>query len=221
MTSKRAIRNAVENTLDYLIGAEIAIHRNSAIIDSNKMSWHFVQPGTEFLIGRNSANLAAYRYWVDIGAFSAVLYDGALLQITYDFGTRGDELIGHRLAYVPCPYSVDQEMLRELPILDVVDMYAETEPTSMNLHTAIRFDFDPHSSKAGHPASHLTINSSDCRIACCAPMHFSRFVDFVFRCFYPAMWKAHSVFFESGAIKNLGPRTVTDDELRQPHIAWS
>ncbi|WP_430166897.1 DUF2290 domain-containing protein [Peribacillus psychrosaccharolyticus] len=30
----------------------------------------------------------------------------------------------------------------------------------------IRFDFDPHNAKEGHPASHLHISKEDCRIQC-------------------------------------------------------
>lgn len=93
----------------------------------------------------------------------------------------------------------------------------------MILHSAIRFDFDfdPGSAAPGHPAAHLTINSADCRIACAAPMHIGRFTDFIFRNFYPDLWKAHLPFFGSSATREAGPRTLTPEERNIPHLYWS
>ncbi|MFJ8697341.1 DUF2290 domain-containing protein [Streptomyces roseolilacinus] len=148
----------------------------------------------------------------------ALLFDGSLLQITYE--VEGGKIAGHRLAYVPCPCRLDSELVRQEPILEIVDLHVASEPTNMVLHSAVRFDFDPGSAAPGHPATHLTINSANCRIACAAPMHIGRFTDFVFRHFYPTLWKAHLPFFSRSPTRNAGPRTLTDDERDSPHLFW-
>ncbi|MFE0580726.1 DUF2290 domain-containing protein [Streptomyces sp. NPDC058874] len=172
----------------------------------------------QFLVNRGDPCLEDYRRWVQSGAYSAYLRDGALLQITYDI--EGGEVTGHRLGYIPCPYRLDPEMVLQDPLLDLVDMHAEADPTGMVLHSAVRFDYDPASASTGHPASHLTINSANCRVACAAPMHLGRFIDFIFRHFYPDLWKAHLPYFSAGAGKELGTRTLTEDDLSGLHIAW-
>src|SRR5690606_23090790 len=108
------------------------------------------------------------------------------------------EIVGHRLAYVPCPFRIDQELLLEgIPVADVIEEYIDTkeEIQKISLKSAVRFDFDPFSAKPGHTAAHMTVNSSDCRIACVAPLHALRFVDFVFRIFYSGLHHAHRDFF--------------------------
>ncbi|MEU9490057.1 DUF2290 domain-containing protein [Streptomyces decoyicus] len=172
-----------------------------------------------FLVSRGDPTLCDYQRWVKAGAYTAVLFDGALLQITYDI--ESGAIAGHRLAYVPCPYRLDTELVKQEPLLDIVDVHIATEPTNMVLYSAIRFDFDPASAAPGHPAAHMTINAAHCRIACAAPMHIGRFADFVFRHFYPALWKAHRPFFHNAASRDAGPRTLTDDERFSPHMSWA
>ncbi|GAA1732965.1 hypothetical protein GCM10009680_86870 [Streptomyces yatensis] len=127
---------------------------------------------------------------------------------------------GHRLAYIPTPYRMDPDLVRVEPLLDVVNIYAADTPTSMVLHSAIRFDYDPASAAPGHPASHLTLNSIQCRIACAAPMHVGRFMDFIFRHFYAGLWAAHRSYFTEGATRHIGERTLTDDDRTSPHLMW-
>ncbi|MFF8983858.1 DUF2290 domain-containing protein [Streptomyces globisporus] len=219
MTTTRTVAEEVRNLLDYLLDAEIAAYTNTVSENGTRVSWHATDPGLPFLVSRGDPTLQDYRRWAQAGAYSALLFDGALLQITYD--VDGGELAGHRLAYVPCPYRLDENLVRHEPILDVIDLHIATEPTSMVLHSAIRFDFDPGSAAPGHPAAHMTINSAHCRIACAAPLHIGRFTDFVFRHFYPDLWKAHLPFFERSAARDAGPRTLTEDDRRTPHMYWS
>ncbi|MHB9861052.1 DUF2290 domain-containing protein [Streptomyces sp. YIM S03343] len=187
-------------------------------MSETRVSWHSTNPGAPFLVSRGDLGLDDYRNWVESGAYSALLYDGSLLQITYDIENGG--ISGHRLAYIPCPYKIDPDMLSLDAVLDVVDVYAETVPTSMLLRSAVRFDYDPGNAKPGHPSSHMTINSTDCRIACAAPMHVGRFVDFIFRHFYAGIWSAHIGYFSRGAHRELGNRTIVEEDRSAPHIWW-
>ena len=55
----------------------------------------------------------------------AILFDGSLIQISYDFDYS--ELVGHRLLYFPCPFDLDPELLQTLPLVDVIDFYRDGE----------------------------------------------------------------------------------------------
>ncbi|MFF7019079.1 DUF2290 domain-containing protein [Streptomyces sp. NPDC008259] len=219
MTTPRSVRDDIVNFLDYLLGSDIAVFANTVSIKGARVSWNALDPTIPFLVNRGDPSLQDYRRWAEAGAYSALLFDGALLQITYD--VEGGDIAGHRLAYIPCPYRLDAEMLRIDPILDVLDLHIESDPTSMVLHSAVRFDYDPASAAPGHPASHLTINSSHCRIACAAPMHVGRFADFLFRHFYADLWAAHRSYFSASATRHIGDRTLTEGDRASPHLMWN
>jgi hypothetical protein len=218
VTTIRAIRDEVVNLLDFLVQSEIATFRTVVSMDRARVSWHSTNPNAPFLINRGDLNLQDYRNWIANGAYSALLFDGSLLQITYDVAEG--EISGHRLAYIPCPYRLDPEMLRLDPVLDVFDVHMATEPASILLRSAVRFDYDPENAKPGHPSSHMTINATSCRIACAAPMHVGRFADFIFRHFYADLWNIHADYFGGGARREVGSRTITEEDRSAPHIWW-
>lgn len=216
MATTRTVRDDVKNILDYLVDAELALFANEVSMGTTRVSFHLQDPTADFLISREHPTLDQYLAWVAAGAYSALLFDGSLLQLTYD--VAGGTITGHRLAYVPCPYNVDLELLAEgEAIADVVDLYRSHAPA---LRSPIRFDYDPDAAKPGHPATHLTLNGTNCRIGCIAPLHAMRFIDFVFRNFYPTLWTAHRPFFETAGSRHIGPTSLTNAERRIPHFAW-
>lgn len=225
MTTNRAVRNEVANVLDYLAEAELTLNINPVSVTEwaeasrrvTRISWHGHNPNADFLLTRQHGTIEQYLHWVTTGAYSAVLLDASLLQVTYDF--VGNDLVAHRLAYIPCPFIVDTQFLEEgNPIDEVVGMYVELSDVA--LRSPFRFDYDLKAAKENHPAAHLTLNSADCRIACVAPMHVLRFVDFVFRQFYPAFWDAHSPFFRAAAWRHLGSAVITSEDRTAPHLMW-
>ncbi|MBK6013779.1 DUF2290 domain-containing protein [Streptomyces sp. MBT53] len=187
-------------------------------MSETRVSWHSINPSAPFLVNRGDLGLQDYRNWVASGAYSAHLFDGSLLQITYD--VSGGDISGHRLAYIPCPYRLDPDMVYQDPLLDVVDIHVATEPANMLLRSAVRFDYDPENAKPGHPSSHMTINASSCRIACAAPLHIGRFIDFIFRHFYADIWSGHTDYFSRGAHREIGARTIIEEDRYGPHIWW-
>lgn len=216
LTHSRAVANDVQNVLDYLLEAELALYTNGVDERPGRVTFHRYDPTSEFILDRSHPGIEQYRRWVEVGAYSAVLPDASLIQLTYDIAGR--EIAGHRLAYIPCPFQVDSTYLLEgQPILDVVDMYREQDPL---MRSPLRFDFDPKAAKPGHPAAHLTINGMDCRVACVAPIHPLRFVDFVFRHFYTALWAAHDAFFSAAAYRHFGKSVLADPDRTSLHITW-
>jgi hypothetical protein len=205
--------------LDYLVKADIAVYTNTVSMSDTRVSWHSIHPDRTFLTNRGDPCLQEYKNWLESGAYSALLFDGALLQITYD--VENGEIFGHRLAYVPCPYRLDPGMVQRDPIVDLIELHEATEPNNIILRSVIRFDFDPSNAGVRHPAAHMTINSSSCRIACVAPMHVGRFVDFVFRNFYSNIWLVHERYFSGGARRDIGRRTIIEEDKNSPHIWWN
>ncbi|MGK3957607.1 DUF2290 domain-containing protein [Arthrobacter sp. R4] len=182
----------------------------------SRVSFHVYDPTADFLTSRAHPTLDQYLAWIQSGAYSVILFDGSLLQLTYD--VSGGAVSGHRLAYIPCPYELDLDLLAEgEPIADIVELHIGQVPV---LRSPIRFDFDPAAAKPGHPATHMTLNATSCRIGCIAPMHALRFVDFVFRNFYSDLWEAHWPFFESAERRHIGTRTLAETDRRIPHFSW-
>ncbi len=220
MVTARSVRDDIKEVLGYLNRAELAVYVNEvSLVGVKRVTWHAHDPAAGFLIQHNHATLGQYLHWVKAGAYSAILLDGSLLQITYDI--ESGQVSGHRLAYIPCPFVLDNDLLREgEPLADIIEVYRDVPTQDMALRSPVRFDYDPAAAKAGHPAAHMTVNSADCRIACVAPMHVLRFVDFVFRNFYPALHSAHRDFFGPAANRHVGGRVLNDDDRAHPHLMW-
>jgi hypothetical protein len=219
VTSLRALRDHITNALDFLSGAELVLYSNSVRMAADRVSWH-APSNAPFFLERGPASPDQYLAWVTGGHYSATLPDGSLLQLTYE--VEDGEVTGHRLAYVPCPVVLDERLLWEgEPIADTVRVYLD-EPThsAIALRSPVRVDLDMSAADAGHPAAHLTLNESDCRIACVAPMHPYRFIDFVFRHFYPRLRLSQEDWFREASRSLLGDRVLADEDRAFPHLAW-
>lgn len=214
--TSRAVRDELDSLLLYLLDAEIALYVNPVVQEEGRVTWRGLGAGGEFLPIRESESIAAYRAWIEMGAYSALLSDGALLQMTYEFS--GHDLVGHRLAWVPCPFNVDRDLLQTAPPVDVFDLYAG-ESKNVFLRSAVRFDFDVGRAAPDHPAVHLSLNASHCRIACAAPLRVGHFVEFVFRNFYPATWRAHP-YLGRMSKRRWCPHLITEDQVERLHVSW-
>ncbi|WP_366144813.1 DUF2290 domain-containing protein [Aeromicrobium sp.] len=226
-TSARAVRDDIQNALDYLLDADLCLATNPVDVVRTGRSRkgvpvervRFISQVRDeaFLISHGHPGIDQYLAWVRAGSYSAVLFDGSLLQFTYDITTRG-EVVGHRLAYMPCPYDIEPGLFAQESLLDAIDLYEGSEDILMR--SQLRFDYDPEASSANHPAAHFTINSSHCRIACVAPIHVLRFLDFIFRHAYPTQRRFHSPFFAPAAWRHIGEPVLSDDNRSLPHLTW-
>lgn len=226
-TSSRAVREDIQNALDYLLDAELCLAANPVevfarrpLADGTQVETvRFVSHvrGETFLISHGHPGIDQYMAWVRAGSYSAVLFDGSLIQMTYDISAKG-EVVGHRLAYMPCPYDVDPDLFEQEALLDALELYDGS--TDILLRSQLRFDFDPSASAPGHPAAHFTFNSPQCRIACVAPVHVTRFLDFVFRHSYPRQREFHDSFFAPSSWRHLGEPVLTEGDRLSPHMTW-
>lgn len=145
---------------------------------------------------------------IQTGRFWILLFDGAIIQVSYDF-SRGS-VYRHRLCYVPCPFALDRELLMEEPILDVLDTYLSGELDSILLRGPLRFDYDASQVSESHSPCHLHLLHGSCRIPVFAPIGVGSFIAFIFRLFYPTIWA------KSGFLRQLhqefGDRTISEED---------
>jgi hypothetical protein len=167
-----------------------------------------------------------YIDWASQSDYTALLLDGSLLQMTYKMA--GSVVVGHRLCYVPSPVIESEIVAKADPFnqwlgYDFAALALERlleAPESAALRSMIRFDYDPLNAKPGHPASHFTINSVDCRIPCIAPVSPAQFVGFIFDNFYPKLRSDLSLFFESLPALQRSDNLLEDLERTSMHFSW-
>lgn len=223
MLTSRGVQTEMQNLLNYLLESEIAVYTQPVLVSQERVSWRTTKSTIPLLISHGHPSVIDYRHWINNGQYSAILADGALLQLSYSFS--GHSLVGHRLVYVPCPYNFT-DLNMPLDPADLLDLYDDCRVTDIVLASAIRFDFDPqrrtrnefHRAKF-HPDSHITMNSALCRIPCAAPLRLGNFVEFVFKHFYPDLWDSHK--YLRGLSREGLDRTVTEEERFGLHLAWA
>lgn len=219
MTTTRAVGQTISGLLEQMLNGGVALEVNALAITPTRVSWQSAHSIVPFLASRHHATVGQYVTWLNGRHFSVVMNDGGLLQITYD--VAGGVVSGHRLAYVPCPFLIDQTLLDEGLALDaVVELYRDSPDEPVLLQSPIRFDYDPRGAKPGHAAAHMTINSADCRIACVAPMHVLRFADFILRHFYPTDHERNAHIFSDAASRHLAKGSLLNEEEVTPHLMW-
>ncbi len=216
MTTVRALHDQLRNALDYLSVAGLTYFTTDISMGATSVSWHPLDRKGAFIESFEHPTVDQYATWLASGDYSALLYDGSLIQLFYE--VDDGEISRHRLSYFPCPYNLDRALLGDgIPPADVIELYRDRD---VALRSPIRFDFDRHAADDGHPASHFTVNSIDCRIACVAPLHVMRFLDFIFRHFHAQLHAAHRHFFETAHAQHIGPPSLNDDDRRTVHLAW-
>lgn len=221
MTTPRSVATELRQILSALDEQGIVAFFNTVSEDTKRVSWNSPISHADFLLSRSDLTVRGYLHWLETSQFSALLFDGAILQLTYDF--EGHTIVGHRLAYVPCPVDVmnqdSQDLLNEYPWGDVIRMQlAQGEEVLMK--SSLRFDYDPGHAAEDHPETHFTMNSTECRIACATPFRIGRFLDFVFRTFYPSLYSSNPYlagFTKEGWFDS----DIADVDRDRIHFSWT
>lgn len=172
----------------------------------------------EYPRGRFS-RIEEYIFALKWGEYSAVLFDGSVLQIEYTV-VDGD-VTKHRLSYFPCPIEIDLTSTHSFDEpLDqaVMQVLAAGDPKLVRPFAAIRFDYDRDVSDEKHPMSHFSFISADCRMPVQSPVGLKRFLAFVFGNFYGDRkddWSAviDELHFDF-------PSSILDHESQLTHLAW-
>jgi hypothetical protein len=218
----RVVADEIKQVLAALRDLGIVTYVNTVHESPTFVSW--TTPGanySNFLLTRDDLTVEGYLHWLETNQYSALLDDGSLLQLSYSLTAH--EIVGHRLAFVPCPVVLDQgcrDFLEEgYSMSEVVRMQLQ-DPSNLYMKTSVRFDYDPDSAGEHHPAAHFTMNSADCRIACAAPMRVGRFLDFIFQHFYAARYQKHSYLRELQMSGWFRP-TQIDRDRSSIHLNWA
>ena len=90
---------------------------------------------------------------------------------------------------------------------------------NFRLRTPIRFDYDPDNARENHPASHLHLCHSECRIPVFAPLSIGHFVHFIFCNFYPELWNECSFLRDHSC--DYYADTITLEQKKRLHIGCS
>ena len=166
------------------------------------------------LFRQDSATISEYRSWISYQSFSALLFDGSIVQISYDFDYQ--TLVGHRLVYFPSPFDFDRELLEAFGLFEAIEEYQGSRVDLVRLRSPIRFDYDSTANPATHPASHMTFEWSHCRIPVVSPLSPGHFIRFLFKNFYPSLWNDHE-FIQEWPRHNVEP-TISPEDLLELHI---
>ena len=211
------MRDSIQNVVDFLYEAKLTIATSTISESDNFVSWHPTRKGIPFLRSDDDIDVDQYISWIDAGHYTCILFDGSLLQLSYSIDGR--QISGHRLAFIPCPWLLDMNYLDEgFSLQEILEIHSSN---AVRMKSAVRFDLDISAAKRGHPASHLTFNSNDCRIACLAPITPLRFVDFIFKNFYAFYWSRHRSYFSTARSSHLAIPVIGDDERDDIHISWN
>jgi len=179
-------------------------------------TWTVSQAGTQLNLAlKKRPYEEIYLELLSGSSFTLLLLDGALMQFSYE--GSGEEVVRHRLAYLPSPtllpYQNDPELyLREFHFVDIVGHQVVPVP--------VRFDFDAREDVARdlvHPVSHLTLGQyQHCRVPVSRPASPREFAEFIVHSFYstPEMPRLNL----KPHVLGLRP-TITANELKTLHFS--
>lgn len=187
------IRNDVDQFITVLFEEGMALDSNQVLLLDS--------PGQSLVTWSNETTLSdlfdlesAWDEYIETMRrrwFSVVLWDGAFLQCSYTFS--GTLIVKHRLCYFPCPIRFSESEATYMTIDEMMALLEDHELRErIRLEGPLRFDFDLEAGTVEHPAVHLTISRSCCRIPVAYPLSIGHFAKFVFAHFYPERYLSSS-----------------------------
>ncbi len=114
-----------------------------------------------------------------------MLFDGSLIRVNFEF--ENNELKTQNLLWWPAPYC-HADLLQDgySPVDLLLDFYGDPKwNESIRMRSPIRIDFDSKNNSEGHPHSHMHIQNEETRINTDFPLCFNKFIEFIFKNFYP------------------------------------
>lgn len=219
MTPK-TLKNEIERLKNELFDFELAIDYVPSVINNTTktkaVTWANCKPNAKLAF----ATLSEYKWLMKERQYTFVLFDGALIQLSYTFERKA--LIKHRLAFYPYPLDLskeDRKMYQEegFSFVDILEFLTfEQFQHHLRLQSPLRFDFDLQQAKESHSASHLHLQQNECRIPVFAPLSIGHFIQFIFQHFYPLEWESYP-FLNNWPI-NWFDRTLATSEENQLHL---
>lgn len=137
--------------------------------------------------GNSFTKLNQYVHILSNNSYHCLLFDGSLIRANFEF--EDNILLIQNLLWWPAPYDYEYgSFLKDgyAPV-DLVEEFFEENHwyEHVKMRSPIRIDFDSNNNSVKHPQSHMHIQHEDARLNTDTPICFNRFVDFIFRNFYP------------------------------------
>jgi hypothetical protein len=152
--------------------------------------------------------------------YSYLMHDGGIIQIAYIF--NGSHIVRHRLAYFPCPFPITGHDVTYYDggLADlIVDQFMPKVEEHLLLKSPVRFDYAPEEAADYHPASHITINDSSCRIPARAPLRFDTFMKFILENFYMEVWSNEKI---AAALNFTNEEEcLSENDRRRAYLHWT
>ena len=188
-TYARRTVDQINSTLDLLQNNSLCIFYNdvSPVDDTQiycRITWRNHVPG-RVNSGDSFNKLAQYRHILDTNSYHCLLFDGSLVRVNFEF--YNNLLITQNLLWWPTPYDYGDIVLEGFTPVEVIDdFYGDNKwYEKIKMRSPIRIDFDSTNNTENHPHSHMHIEHAETRINTVSPICFNRFIDFIFRNFYP------------------------------------
>lgn len=182
-------KDQIVNTLQMLSNLKLTRIVKNVFPTSNKgfeiLTWNNHVAGRHNS-GKSFTTLNQYITIYETGAYHCILLDGSIVRVYFKF--QENLLIQESLLYWPAPIIIPEDEVDELGIREALSMYLSDENTKINsivMRSPFRFDYDSSNSSDLHPATHIHLQHSDCRISAKRPICFNTFIKFIFKYFYP------------------------------------
>lgn len=122
--SATGARRAAEQLILSLLDADLLLDYRLPVIarvsNGVRVSWPTSSRSRGLVVPGEFATIPEYRRFLRDQEFTAVLFDGAMLQLSWSF--QRDRLVSSRFCYYPCPVEVDTEALQAgQSLTDLVD----------------------------------------------------------------------------------------------------
>ena len=194
MLTPATLRTSIDNLLDTIMNAGFAVLRQPVICLGSGRQIQVRWPSTSKPVEMSSryGSVNEYITQLDNMAYSAILMDGSIVQL--DYGVSAGEIVRHRLAFYPCPFEIEANLLEEFSLRDVIE--ASMTLDLVHLRAPVRFDYAPETERDDHPASHVHFNHEECRLAVSSPVSPVGFIRFIAKNFYPAEWASKTILRE-------------------------
>lgn len=186
MPTPEKIKMQVDRIIRYLVEVGLASDQNFAIqrgLAGTRVEITFLHAEHVSIAMKDRAYQEIYEHLAQERAYSAMMPDGALVQMMYVF--NGTVLERHRLAFFPAPHLEEFQNNPDIYLED--EIYADVIAKNL-VPFPLRFDYDARDGnhiEIEHPKSHLTLGQyENCRIPVTAPMTPYWFIDFILRNFY-------------------------------------
>ena len=218
MLTADRLRNHIDTVIDCLLDLNLVADTNATVIrqdgGDHLITWASTRAGIPLY---STPTVEEYERLLVERQYNVLLSDFSMLQMS--FWLRRGRLTRHRLCFYPCLVADDADLLREVGVIDYLDMLtADDCMRRIRLESPIRFDFDEAASRRGHAASHVTLSRDCCRIPVFGPLSAGHFLRAIFEQFYPDWWRDHKAIREWPM--TWFPRSLADDERLGLHFEW-